>query len=334
MPASQLITARRATARHILAAAAILCGHAPAGNAATAFISNEKDNTITVMDLATLKPLKTVPVGKRPRGMVLSPDGTELFICAGDDNRLEVMNTETFEITRKHETSGPDPELLDIDPKGETIYIANEDDGMVTVLERATGAAKAEIQIGVEPEGMAVAPDNSVVVATSESTSMAHFIDTKTLKVVANVLVDTRPRVAEYKPDGSEVWVTAEVGGTVAVIDGAGRKTKLKFGFEIAGVRPELIQPMGVKFTKDGTRAFVALGRANRIAVVDTATYKVLEYILVGQRPWHLDFNGDGTKIITANGLSNDITVVDVATGKPEKSVPVGRLPWGIVVKP
>ncbi|CAA2137914.1 PQQ-dependent catabolism-associated beta-propeller protein [Hyphomicrobium sp. ghe19] len=302
--------------------------------AGTAFISNEKDNTITILDTDTLKVIKSVPVGKRPRGMVLSPDYKTLFICAGDDNRLDVMDTSTFEITSTHETSGPDPELLDIDHAGKFIYIANEDDGMVTVINAADGSVRGEIQIGVEPEGMAVSPDDSIVVATSESTSMAHFIDVKSMKVVANVLVDTRPRVARYSPDGSEVWVTAEVGGTVSVIDAEKRNIRKRLTFNIPGVRPELIQPMGVKFSADGKRAFVALGRANRIAVIDTSTYETLSFILVGQRPWHLDFNADRTKLFTANGLSNDVTVIDVATLKPEKSIPVGRLPWGLVIKP
>lgn len=306
---------------------------APAA-AGTAFISNEKDNTITVLDIDTMKVIKTVPVGKRPRGMVLSPDHKTLFICAGDDNRLDVMDTTTFEITATHETSGPDPELLDIDHAGKFIYIANEDDGLVTVVNAADGSVRGEIQIGVEPEGMAVSPDDTVVVATSESTSMAHFIDIKSLKVVANVLVDTRPRVARYTPDGKEVWVTAEVGGTVSIIDAIGHKIKQRLSFNIPGVRPELIQPMGVEFSADGKKAFVALGRANRIAVIDTATYETTNLILVGQRPWHMDFNKDRSKLFTANGLSNDVTVVDVATLKAEKSIPVGRLPWGLVIKP
>lgn len=306
---------------------------APA-TAGTAFISNEKDNTITVLDVDTMKVIKTVPVGKRPRGMVLSPDHKTLFICAGDDNRLDVMDTSTFEITATHETSGPDPELLDIDHAGKFIYIANEDDGLVTVVNAADGSVRGEIQIGVEPEGMAVSPDDTIVVATSESTSMAHFIDIKSLKVVANVLVDTRPRVARYTPDGKEVWVTAEVGGTVSIIDAIGHKIKQRLTFNIPGVRPELIQPMGVEFSADGKKAFVALGRANRIAVIDTATYETTNLILVGQRPWHMDFNKDRSKLFTANGLSNDVTVVDVATLKAEKSIPVGRLPWGLVIKP
>ena len=86
--------------------------------------------------------------------------------------------------------------------------------------------------------------------------------------------------------------------------------------------------------TKDGKTAFVALGPANRVAVVDVETTTVKDYILVGQRPWHMALSPDGAKLYVANGLTNDMTIVDVATLKPEKSVPVGRLPWGVVVKP
>lgn len=314
-------------------AALLLTAAVPAQAGELVFVSNEKDNTVSVLDMTALKVIKTIAVGKRPRGMSLTPDGKSLIVCAGDDNRLDVIDTEKLELVQSFVTSGPDPELLDIDPEGKTIYVANEDDGMVTVL-TTDGEHKGEIQIGVEPEGMTVAPDNSVVVATSESTSMAHFIDTKTLKVVANVLVDTRPRVSRFTSDGREVWVTAEVGGTVSVIDASTHKTKKKISFQIAGVRPELVQPMGVVFTKDGKTAVVALGRANRLAVIDAATYEVKDYVLVGQRPWHMALSGDGSKIYSANGLSNDTTIVDTATWKPEKSVPVGRLPWGIVTKP
>ena len=91
---------------------------------------------------------------------------------------------------------------------------------------------------------------------------------------------------------------------------------------------------MGIRFSNDGKLAFIALSTANRVAVVDTATYEVKDYILVGQRPWHLTMNEQGTKLYVVNGLTNDMTVVDAASLKPETSVPVGRLPWGVMVKP
>jgi YVTN family beta-propeller protein len=73
-------------ARIILAAvsaAALLLAASPAF-AYTIFVSNEKDNTITVIDSETLQTIKTIKTERRPRGIVLSPDNKELFVAAGD----------------------------------------------------------------------------------------------------------------------------------------------------------------------------------------------------------------------------------------------------------
>jgi YVTN family beta-propeller protein len=163
---------------------------------------------------------------------------------------------------------------------------------------------------------------------------MAHFIDNKTLKLVANVLVDTRPRVATFTPDGHYVWVSSEVGGTVSVIDMATYEIVKKISFAIQGMRAEFIQPVGIVMSRDGSRAFIALGPANHVAVVDTGSYAVTDYILVGQRPWQMALSPDGSTLYVANGLTNDVTVVDVQSLKPRVSVPVGRLPWGIAIVP
>lgn len=300
----------------------------------TIFVSNEKDNTVTVLDSKTLEVIKTIPTGLRPRGIVITPDFSEVLVCVGDDNRLDVIDTNTLEVSRTL-PSGPDPELLDVDPAGDRIYVANEDDSIVTILERKDGKMLAEVPVGIEPEGMAVSPDNTITVATSEATSMAHVIDNKTFEVLANILVDTRPREARFLPGGGKhFWVSSEIGGTVSVIDTATLELVKKFGFEIPGVDPDLIQPVGIRFKLDGTKAFVALSHANRVAVVDTETFEVDRYIIVGQRPWHMAMAPDGKYLYVANGLTNDMTVVNVETYKPEKSVPVGRLPWGVAIKP
>ncbi len=314
--------------------ASLMLSTAPAAFADKIFVSNERDNTVTVIDSDTLKVIKSIPTGRRPRGLALTPDNKELVVCIGDDNRLDVIDTDKLEVTKSFAAPGPDPEPLAINHKGYRIYVANEDDSLVTVMDRTTGQAITEIPVGVEPEGMAVSPDDSLVVNTSEQTSMAHFIDAKTNTVLANVLVDTRPREATFTKYAKEVWVSAEVGGTVAIIDTKTFETKKKLSFDVPGVRPELMQPIGIRFTLDGKTAFVALGPSNRVAVVDAATHEIKSYILVGQRPWHLALKPDGTKLYVANGMTNDMTVIDVATLKAEKSVPVGRLPWGVAVKP
>ncbi|MGI9498900.1 MAG: PQQ-dependent catabolism-associated beta-propeller protein, partial [Geminicoccaceae bacterium] len=190
----------------------------------------------------------------------------------------------------------------------------------------------AEIPVGVEPEGMGVSPDGDTVVNTSETTNMAHFIDTATSEITDNILVDQRPRFAQFTADGEQVWVSAEIGGTVSVIDNASREIVHKITFEIAGVPPEAIQPVGVRVLSDRSKAYVALGPSNRVAVVDAQTYEVLDYLLVGQRVWQLAFSPDEKFIYSTNGVSNDISVIDVVADKVTKSIAVGRFPWGVDV--
>ena len=86
--------------------------------------------------------------------------------------------------------SGPDPELFILSPDEDTLYIANEDDAMVTVVDMNDKMIIDDIPVGVEPEGMGLTNNGKLLVNTSETTNMAHFINAETLEIVENVLVD------------------------------------------------------------------------------------------------------------------------------------------------
>jgi YVTN family beta-propeller protein len=105
-----------------------------------------------------------------------------------------------------------------------------------------------------------------------------------------------------------------------------------KITFEIPGLRQEAIQPVGISIAADDKTAFVALGPANRVAVVDVAGHKVIKYLLVGQRVWHMAFTPDQKYLLVTNGISNDVSVIDVAALKVIKTIQVGELPWGITI--
>jgi PQQ-dependent catabolism-associated beta-propeller protein len=202
----------------------------------------------------------------------------------------------------------------------------------VTIIDIARRTRIGDVEVGVEPEGMGLSPDGKILVNTSETTNMAHFIDTATRRIVANILVDARPRFAQFKDDGSELWVSSEIGGSVSVIDPEKRAVKTRITFTVPGMRQEAIQPVGIAITHDGKTGFVALGPANRIAVIDAATHQVQKFLLVGQRVWHMAFTPDEKYLLTTNGVSNDISVIDVAALKVIDTIQVGELPWGIAV--
>ena len=97
------------------------------------------------------------------------------------------------------------------------------------------------------------------------------------------MLVDKRPRYAVFSKDGARLWVSSEIGGSVAVIDPATRKIVKKIRFDIPGLTKQEIQPVGIRLTSDGKTAFVALGPANRVAVIDATDIRDRE-ISAGRR--------------------------------------------------
>ncbi|WP_116133968.1 YVTN family beta-propeller repeat protein [Tropicimonas sp. IMCC34043] len=297
------------------------------------WVSNEKDNTLSVIDADRFEVTRTIPTGERPRGITFSRDFSRLYICASDSDTVQVMDPETGEIL--HDLpSGEDPEQFVLHPDNRHLYIANENDAVTTVVDVETRKVVDQIDVGIEPEGMAVSPDGAIVVTTSETTNMAHWIDTETRKIVGNTLVDARPRHAEFVKNGSELWVSSEIGGTITVFDVPTQAEKAKIRFEVKGIHPDRIQPVGFELTDDEKTAFVALGPANHVAVVNAETYEVEDYILVGRRVWHMAFNGDKSRLFTTNGVSGDVTVIDVASREPIRTVKVGRFPWGAAYRP
>jgi YVTN family beta-propeller protein len=84
----------------------------------------------------------------------------------------------------------------------------------------------------------------------------------------------------------------------------------------------------------ENKRGYVALGPANRVAVINAKTYEVEKYLLVGQRVWNLAFSPDQKRLYTTNGVSNDISIIDLDNLTVTKSLGVGNYPWGVAVKP
>jgi len=144
----------------------------------TIFVSNEKDNTISIIDGETLEVTDTVEVGERPRGIVLAHDGSVLYMCTSDEDHVEVLDLETLKVTHSL-PSGPDPELMQLNPEGTKLYIANEDDNLVTVVNVVDRSKEVEIPVGIEPEGIGVSPDGSWLVNTSGPLHKHRFIENR-----------------------------------------------------------------------------------------------------------------------------------------------------------
>lgn len=147
--------------------------------------------------------------------------------------------------------------------------------------------------------------------------------------------------------DAERAYISNEDGQTVTVID----TDKAEAIATLAvGKRPR-----GLKLNRDGSRLYVAVSglpkcppttpdaecakferdlRADGIAVVDTASLKLLKLLKAGSDPEQFDLSADGRLLFVANEDAAQTSVLDVASGDIKARIPVGKEPEGVSVSP
>jgi YVTN family beta-propeller protein len=325
-----------------------LCALPVAAHAGRAYVSNEDEHTVTVIDTDKNAVVTTIQVGKRPRGIQMSHDGTTLYVALSglpkcppsvpdaECEKLErdlkadgiaAVDTKTLQV-RKIYQAGSDPEQFDISSDGH-LFVANEDSASTTVLDLKSGAIVSRVPVGKEPEGVRVAPGGQFVLVTNESDNSISIVDVKTLKVVKSVTVGKRPRDIAFMPDGKTAYVSGEFDSSlyrIHVPAGEPVEKVMQFGKDE--------RPMSVRLDPKRKRVYVSTGRGGKIAVVDisAAEPKLVQEVAVGMRPWGIALSADGSRLYTANGPSNDVSVIDTATLKVIAKIPVGKSPWGVAL--
>ena len=318
-----------------------------AAYAGHAYVSNEDEHTVTVIDTDKNEVVATIQVGKRPRGIQLSHDGATLYValsglpkcpptvpdeeCAKLERDLKAdgiaaVDTKTLRVKQVYQ-AGSDPEQFDISADGR-LFVANEDTASVTVLDLKSGAIVSRVPVGNEPEGVRVAPGGSWVLVTNESDNSISILDAKSLKVMKSVTVGKRPRDIAFTPDGKVAYVSGEFDSSLYRIhlpEGDPVEHVMQFGKDE--------RPMSVRLDAKRKRVYVSTGRGGKVAVMDiSGEPKLVQAVAVGARPWGIALSADGTRLYTANGPSNDVSVVDTTTLKVIKKIPVGKSPWGVAL--
>ena len=315
--------------------------------AGRAYVSNEDGHTVSVIDTARRIVIATIQVGKRPRGMQLSRDGSRLYVAVSGRAKcppkmpdeqcdrlahdlsadgIAVVDTRSLKLLRLL-PGGSDPERFDLSGTDGRLYIANEDTATASVVDVSSGTVLSRIPVGREPEGVRISPKGAWVAVTNETDSTVSLIDTRTLKVAHTVKVGFRPRDIVFSPDGRIAYVPGEADATVyrfAMPDGVPVKlVQLRLGKDL---------PASLALDAKRQRLYAVTGRGGMLAVISLRGSRLLDEVPVGPRPWGLAITPDGHYVYTANGPSNDVTVVDTETLKVVTRIPVGPAPWGVVI--
>lgn len=312
------------------------------------FVSNEDSGDVSVLQASTGKVLATVPVGKRPRGLRVAPDGSVLYVALSgspkggpyvDESQLRppdrqadgigVMELAGHRLQRVLR-SGADPEAFDV--VGNELFVSNEDSARASIVALGTGQVELSLPTGGEPEGVTARPDGRVVYITSEADDEIAVLDTSKRQIIKRFKVGDRPRAVAFAADGSRAYVSNELSASVSVIDAQRHDVLQTIHLPQPGAAPPP-RPMGVVVAPDGAHAYVTTGRGRSVVELELRGHSVVRTLAdVGARPWGIDVTADGKQLYVANGPSNDVAVIDTASWRVARRIPVGRSPWGVAI--
>jgi YVTN family beta-propeller protein len=283
-----------------------------------AYITNNDDDTVSVMDLASNAIVTTVGVGTGPYGLAVNPAGTRVYVANLESDNVSVINTATNTVVDTV-VVGDGPFGVAVNPEGTKVYVTNSISNTVSVIDTATGNVIATVDVGSTPYGITVNPAGTKVYVANLGSNDVSVINTTSDTVVATVPVGTGPYGVAVNPAGTRAYVTNRDSNNVSLIDTATNTV-------IAPTIPMGINPCGLAVNPAGTRVYVANWHSNSVSVINTGDNSVAS-IAVGTFPDGGAVSPDGTRVYAANYGSNNVSVIDTASNLVVATTTVGSGP-------
>src|SRR5580692_3896165 len=255
-------------------------------------------------------------------GMGVSPDHRTLAIVSIGSNSVSFIDTRTNQV--KHVTYvGRAPHEAFFTADGTELWVTIRGENYVQILDATTYEEKARVLTPNGPGMTIFSPDGRLAYVCSSFVAETDVFDTHTRQLVGKVVQPSPfcPNIAA-SPDGTQVWLTLKDTGKVLVFGAQPPFAILKtidtgpitnhvnfvnrpegqFAYiSIGGLNEVQVYrtsdfvkvatipvgqlPHGVWPSGDGSRLYVGLENADKMAVIDTRSNRLVLEVPIGQAP-------------------------------------------------
>jgi YVTN family beta-propeller protein len=248
-------------------------------------------NTLTVIDVAARKVLRTIDLGKhvRPHGIAWLR-GNHVAVTTEGTKTLLTVDIAASRVTAAIATDQFGSHMIALAPAHHRAFVANIDSGSVSVIDLQQQRRIANIATGDGTEGIAISPDQREVWAGNRDGNTLSIIDVASLEVVATLPSKSFPIRVKFTADGKSVLVANAQSAAVAVWDVASRRELRRINMQ----EPQEAKwgaPIGILVSAPLSRAFVATPNLDRVAVIDLTSWKVVDWLTTGDEPDGLGYS-------------------------------------------
>jgi len=251
-----------------------------------------------------------IQVGNRPEGLVLRPNGSEIWVANRNDDSISIIDrvTEKVIATVPLKTTTP-----------------------------STGKGKVkETAIGRKPVALAFSPDGQFAYVMGRNSDNLIVINVTTRAIVSSIKVGNKPVALATWTNGLKVYVyiANRNSNDVAVVDTTNPSAPLFLGQIPAGEEPE-----GIAILPDGSKLYVSNSDSNTVSVFQVLTTSpyltLIKTIAVGREPSGIVMTKpgsfiDGEYLYVANSEDNTVSVIDTTNDMVVATIKVGKGPKGV----
>ena len=292
----------------------LIAGQADAAGAV--LVMNSGEASLSVIDMATAREVRRIPVLREPHHVMLTPDGRELLVGDTGANEILAFDPVTFELKRR--IPAADPYQIGFSPDGKYLVVNGIARAQVDIHDAVSFKLIKRFALKTMPSHMAFSPDSASVFITLQGTSKIAALDLRALTL--RWIAETGPAPAGVLWNKGRLLVANMGSDEVWVIDPATGKTERKIR---TGKGAHQLFP-----SPDGRLLYVNNRIDSTAVTLDATTLaQVRSYKLPGG-PDDIEFAPDGKVWFTLRFV-HKVAVLDPVSGN-FTTIAVGRSPHGI----
>ena len=184
-----------------------------------AYITNSGSNSVSVLDLATLKIVRTLATGNNPTGVTASPTKDEVYVVNTDSGTVSVIDTCKQPGRGQHQRGQEPLHHFRNQPTVSAGWVANAGSNTVTALDLDAHRVIGQVAVGEQPGIARVSGDGKFVAVANRGDDSVTLIDGTTMKVRGTLHVCRTPDSLVILPDASKAVVGCSGSHQVASVN-------------------------------------------------------------------------------------------------------------------
>ena len=179
-------------------------------------VSNWCSYDLKVISVALQKVIKTIKIGRYPRGIAVSNDSKRAYVAEMGGNQIHVFNLEDFSVS--HIPIGSNPRAIVLSPDNSMMYVTMNLSGKVASWDLVNNKAGKSVKTGNAARSLAISSDGSSLFVVNFVSDTISKVRTSDMKVIQNIKVCNEPIGITYDSPTSRTWVAC-YGGAIKIFD-------------------------------------------------------------------------------------------------------------------